>query len=64
MIYRSLIYERRTGGLCLGGAAPGDLVLIIDDNEKSSNVKIFHPETGSGFVIRANLLKLEETECK
>jgi hypothetical protein len=63
MKYRALIYERQRGGLCLGGAAPGDLVLVIDYCW-SSNVKIFHPEIGFGFIMRDSLLKLEEAECK
>jgi hypothetical protein len=63
MKYRALIYERHRGGLCLGGAAPGDLVLVIDYCW-SSNVKIFHPEIGFGFIMRDSLLKLEEAECK
>ena len=64
MKYRALIYERhRRGGLCLGGAAPGDLVLVIDYCW-SSNVKIFHPEIGFGFILRDSLLKLEEAERK
>lgn len=63
MKYRALIYERHRGGRCLGGAAPGDLVLVID-YYWSNNVKIFHPEIGFGFIMRDSLLKLEEAECK
>ena len=62
--YICLIYERRNGGLCIGAVAVGDLVVIIDNNKRSSNVKILHPEFGSGFVTRAHLLKLKESECK
>ena len=63
MKYRALIYERHRGDRCLGGAAPGDLVLVIDYCW-SSNVKIFHPEIGFGFIMRDSLLKLEEVESK
>ena len=51
--YRDLIYTNRRGGECIGAAGLGEIVMIIDDNEASYNVKILHPVYGPGFVTRA-----------
>ena len=53
--HRDLIYTGRRGGggNCIGAAGLGEIVMIIDDNEASYNVKILHPVYGPGFVTRA-----------
>ena len=51
--YRDLIYVTRWGGHCIGAADPGEIVLVLDDNEHSHNVKILHPIHGPGFITRA-----------
>lgn len=51
--YRDLIYTTRRGGDHIGAADLGEIVMIIDDNEASYNVKILHPVHGPGFITRA-----------
>lgn len=59
--YRDLIYTTRRGGHCIGAADLGEVVLVIDDNEKSHSVKILHPVHGPGFITRYYAEVLNET---
>ncbi len=59
--FRDLIYTNRRGGRCIGAADLDEVVLVIDDNEKSHSVKILHPIHGLGFITRYYVEVLSET---
>lgn len=59
--YRDLIYNTRSGGRCIGAIDMGEIVMVIDDNEKSHNVKILHPTHGPGFITRYYTEVISET---
>lgn len=50
--YRDLIYTTRRGGDCIGAAGEGEIMLVVEGDDSSHNIKILHPEHGLGFVTR------------
>ena len=50
---RDLIYTTRRGGDCIGAAGVGEIMMVVEGDDSSHNIKILHPVHGLGFVTRA-----------
>jgi hypothetical protein len=51
--YRDLIYTTRRGGNCIGAADKGEIMMVVEGDDSSHNIKILHPVHGLGFITRA-----------
>ena len=50
--YRDLIYTTRRGGDCIGAADAGEILMVVEGDDRSHNIKILHPIYGLGFITR------------
>lgn len=51
--YRDLIYTALRVGDCIGAANVGEILLVVEGDDRSHNIKILHPIHGLGFITRA-----------
>lgn len=60
--YRSLLYERISGGRCLGAAVEGEhLIVLASIAARNGNIKVLHPTMGACFIHASDIEVYDET---
>ena len=60
--YRSLLYERISGGRCLGAAVEGEHLILLDEKRgRNGNIKVLHPEVGVCFIHASDMGVVDAT---
>ena len=58
---RDLLYSRISGGDCLGACAVDEHLTVVDGKiGRNGNIKVAHPQLGTGFTHAAFLEVIDE----